>query len=61
MNGLTTNNADINIISNGGIGCYSANKQAMDKIKSLSDEEFEKEMVNYDSDTQEFFRIAREH
>lgn len=61
MNGSTTNNADINIISNGEVGCYSANKQAIDKIKSLPDAEFEKEMVNYDSDMQKFFRIAREH
>ena len=61
MNELATNNANINIINNGGIGCYSANKQAVEKIKSLSDEEFEKEIVNYDSDTQTFFRIAREH
>lgn len=56
-----TNDADINIINNGGVVCYSANKQAIDKIKSLPDAEFEKEMVNYDSDMQKFFRIAREH
>lgn len=61
MNGLTTNNADITIISNDRIGCYSANKQAIDKIKSLSDEELEKAIADFDSDTQEFFRIAREH
>lgn len=61
MNGLTTNNADINIISNGGIGCYNANKQAMEKIKSLSDTDFEKAIADFDSDTQTFFRIAREH
>ena len=61
MNELATNNADINIISNGGIGCYSANKQAVDKIKSLSDTDFEKAIEDFDSDTQKFLRIAREH
>ena len=35
MNGLTTNNADINIISNGGVGCYNVNKQAMEKNGAL--------------------------
>jgi hypothetical protein len=60
MNELATG-ADISIVNQGNMSIYNANKQAIDKIKSLSDTEFEKAIADFDSDTQKFLRIAREH
>lgn len=52
---------DINIVNHGGTCVYNANKEAMDKIKALSDKDFEKEISKFSEDTQMFMRLAREH
>ena len=52
---------DISIVNNNGVTCYNANKEAMDRIKALSDSDFEKEISKFPDDTQMFMRLAREH
>lgn len=52
---------DIEIANHAGIGVYNANKEAMDRIKALSDKDFEKEISQFPEDTQMFMRLAREH
>lgn len=58
MNELATG-AEIIIEYQNGMNIYNANKQAMDLINSLSDEEFEKEVSKLDFDKQAFLRMAR--
>jgi hypothetical protein len=58
MNELATG-AEITIVQKGNMNMYNANKQAMDLINSLSDEEFEKEVSELDFDKQAFLRMAR--
>lgn len=52
--------AEITIVQQSDMNMYSANKKAMDRIKTLSDSDFEKEISELDCDTQFFLRIARE-
>jgi hypothetical protein len=42
-------------------GRYEANAEALERIKLLSDGEFEKEIAEFPQDTQTFLRIARDH
>jgi hypothetical protein len=58
MNELATG-ADISIVNQGNMSIYNANKQAMDRIKSLNDEDFEKEVAKFDFGMQAFLRMAR--
>lgn len=58
MNELTTG-AEIIIVHQGNMNIYNANKEAMDLIRSLSDEEFEKEVAELDFDKRAFLRMAR--
>lgn len=61
MNDLITESAEINISSNPYCNKFEANKKAMDRIKALSDKDFEKEISKFSEDTQMFLRLAREH
>lgn len=61
MDELIKPKADIEIVNHAGISVYNANKEAMDRIKSLSDSDFEKEIAKFPYDTQTFLRLAREH
>ena len=61
MDELIKPKADIEIVNHAGIGVYNANKEAMDRIKALSDKDFEKEISKFPEDTQMFLRMAREH
>lgn len=61
MDELIKPKPDIEIVNHGGIGVYNANKEAMDRIKALSDKDFEKEISKFPEDTQMFMRLAREH
>lgn len=61
MDELIKPKADIEIANHPGISVYNANKEAMDRIKSLSDSDFEKEIAKFPYDTQTFLRLAREH
>jgi hypothetical protein len=61
MDELIKSKPDIEIVNHDGIGVYNANKEAMDRIKSLSDKDFEKEISQFPEDTQMFMRLAREH
>lgn len=61
MDELIKQKADIEIVNHGGIGVCNANKEAMDRIKSLSDADFEKEISKFPEDTKMFMRLAREH
>lgn len=61
MDELIKQKADIEIVNHAGISVYNANKEAMDRIKSLSDADFEKEISKFPEDTQMFMRLAREH
>lgn len=58
MNELATG-AEITIVQQGNMIMCNANKQAMDLINSLSDEEFEKEVSELDFDKQAFLRMVR--
>lgn len=61
MDELIKQKADIEIVNHAGIVVYNANKEAMDRIKSLSDADFEKEISHFSEDTQMFMRLARKH
>lgn len=61
MDELIKSKADIEIVNHAGIGVYNANKEAMNRIKSLSDSDFEKEISQFPEDTQTFLRLARGH
>jgi hypothetical protein len=51
----------IGIVERGKVSVYNANKEAMNRIKALSDKDFEKEISQFPEDTQMFMRLAREH
>lgn len=49
----------LNIVDHGGYTTFALTPEARQKLKNLSDEEFEKEIESFDRDTQFFLRIAR--
>ena len=51
MDELIKPKADIEIVNHAGIGVYNANKEAMDRIKALSNKDFEKEISKFPEDT----------
>lgn len=61
MNELATRTGQIDITNNGAITNFFADKAAIERIKALSDADFEKEIASFDNDTQTFFRLAREY
>lgn len=49
----------LNVVDRGGYTTFELTPEARQRIKNLSDEEFEKEIMSFDRDTQFFLRIAR--
>lgn len=60
-NELVTNDGEITRTENSRMTVFTADKNSMDKIKGLSDEEFEKHISSMDGHMQTFLRIARNH
>lgn len=56
-NELVSDTAEISHVGNK----FEANKKAMARIKSLPNDEFEKEISSMDYDMQTFLRLARNH
>lgn len=59
MNDIATQGR-IDRVEYGCISTYNANKQAVDRIKALSDNEFEKAIKDFSDDMQTFLRLVRE-
>ena len=60
-NDLITNDGEITRTENPNVIMFTADKNSMDKIKGLSDEDFEKHISLMDEHMQTFLRIARNH
>lgn len=60
-NDLMTNTGEITRTENSNVIMFTADKNSMDKIKGLSDEEFEKHISSMDNDMKMFLRLARNH
>lgn len=60
-NDLITNNGEITRTENSKMIVFTADKNSMNKIKELSDEDFEKEISLMDDDMKMFLRLARNH
>lgn len=56
-NELVSNAAEISHVGNK----FEANKEAMARIKSLPNDEFEKEISSMSCEMQSFLRLARNH
>lgn len=57
---MTTKQDALTINRHSNYDIFNLTREARDKIKALSDQEFEKELKNFDPDTQIFLRLARE-
>lgn len=55
------NQGQIDITQSGNVCTYNADAKAVERIKSLSDSDFEKEVAKFPYDTQTFLRLARNH
>lgn len=53
--------ADIEIMDHENISVYNANKQAVERVKLLTNSEFEQEIAKLPSDTQTFLRLVRNY
>lgn len=56
---IKSSDPEINVTNHGHCISYSADADAVKRIKSLSDAEFEKEISGFDSGMQTFLRMAR--
>lgn len=60
-NDLMTNIGEITRTEKSNMIMFTADKNSMDKIKELSDEDFEKEISYMDNDMKMFLKLARNH
>ena len=60
MDEIALDNSEITYIDKGNLSYITANREGINRIKNISDADFEKELRKFPRDMQTFLRIVRE-
>lgn len=60
MDEITLEDSEITYIDKGNLSYFTANREGRNRIKNISDADFEKELRRFPKDMQTFLRIVRE-